>query len=126
MSAAGWQQIKTILHSALEQDANLVAAYLDKACAGDLELRAEIDSLLSRQDRAKDFLEVKAIDIIDQTLAAKLIEQAQPASAANGNINQPGELNESNAVNAVNELNASGRPNDPLIGRQLGDFIIQK
>jgi serine/threonine protein kinase/tetratricopeptide (TPR) repeat protein len=38
------------------------AAYLDKVCGGDEELRAEVETLLKAHDEAGDFLEVPAVD----------------------------------------------------------------
>jgi serine/threonine protein kinase/tetratricopeptide (TPR) repeat protein len=47
---------------ALERPASARAAYLDEACAGDTELRAEVESLLASHDEAGGFIEESAID----------------------------------------------------------------
>ena len=47
---------------ALERPASARAAYLDEACAGDTELRAEVESLLASHDEAGEFIEESAID----------------------------------------------------------------
>lgn len=43
---ARWQRIEQIFHEASEMDAIHRSVFLDKACAGDAALRAEVDSLL--------------------------------------------------------------------------------
>jgi non-specific serine/threonine protein kinase/serine/threonine-protein kinase len=47
---------------ALERPSSSRAAYLDEACAGDTELRAEVESLLASHEEAGEFIESSAID----------------------------------------------------------------
>ena len=47
-----WQQIKEILAHVLEQDPSERASYLDRACAGDSSLRAELDRWLAAEQNA--------------------------------------------------------------------------
>lgn len=47
MNRERWQQIDTILKSVLERPAGERAAFLDRACAGDAELRREVESLVA-------------------------------------------------------------------------------
>src|SRR5438132_794110 len=51
MKAERWRQIETIFHAARELTSGERAVFLAKACAGDEELRREIDSLLTEHDR---------------------------------------------------------------------------
>src|SRR5262245_28249146 len=46
------------VHSASERN-----SYLDEACGGDAELRAEVESLLEASDRAGSFLESPAVGV---------------------------------------------------------------
>ena len=63
MTREQWQNVRKILERALELDPAECATYLDEACAGDSELRREIDSLLAANDQAtRGFLTGKAID----------------------------------------------------------------
>ena len=48
MHAERWKQVEKLFHSALEQDATERADFLAGACAGDEELRREVESLLSQ------------------------------------------------------------------------------
>jgi non-specific serine/threonine protein kinase/serine/threonine-protein kinase len=63
MTREQWQNVRKILERALELDPGECAGYLDQACAGDAELRREVDSLLAANDAATGgFLAGKAID----------------------------------------------------------------
>ncbi|MEP7245984.1 MAG: serine/threonine-protein kinase [Gammaproteobacteria bacterium] len=57
MDDVRWQRVKEVFGSALEQGAESRAAYLEDACAGDTELRAEVDSLLAAHETTGDFIE---------------------------------------------------------------------
>jgi Tol biopolymer transport system component len=60
-----YQQVKLVLQAALELDPAAQSALLDRACAGDPELRTEVESLL-RYDSASDaFLERPAAEEVD-------------------------------------------------------------
>ena len=53
-----WQAVKTVLESALDTPPSQRAALLDAACAHDLGLRGEVESLLAHETEALgDFLE---------------------------------------------------------------------
>src|SRR5207253_1225528 len=47
MDRARWQLVNRITADALEIDADLRAAFLDRECAGDPELRGEVDRILA-------------------------------------------------------------------------------
>ncbi len=66
MNPERWQQIKAALHEALELEAELRPAYIDRICANDLELRAELESLLTADNQAGDaFLDTPAAAGLD-------------------------------------------------------------
>src|SRR5947207_3128437 len=72
MTPERWQQIKTLLESVLELETGQRAAFLDKACFGNPNLREEVDRLISLQEKAEDFLESPPVEaaariIADQT-----------------------------------------------------------
>jgi WD40 repeat protein/tetratricopeptide (TPR) repeat protein/tRNA A-37 threonylcarbamoyl transferase component Bud32 len=53
--------IKSIFSEALQKkDAQVQAAYLDKACGNDIQLRAKVEALLRAHQQAGDFLEAPA------------------------------------------------------------------
>ncbi|HEY8458766.1 MAG TPA: protein kinase, partial [Blastocatellia bacterium] len=57
MTAERWRQIEDLFHSALDLAPGDRAAFLDGACAGDAELRRQVDALLESFDEAGDFIE---------------------------------------------------------------------
>ena len=72
MTPERWQQIKTLLDSALERDLHEQTAFLDEACAGDTALRAEVEALIESYARAANFIEVPAYEV----MAGSLTESA--------------------------------------------------
>jgi non-specific serine/threonine protein kinase/serine/threonine-protein kinase len=59
MEPERWRQIDRILQDVLERPAPERPAFLSRACAGDRELRAEVESLIAAHDRQDSFLEPK-------------------------------------------------------------------
>src|SRR5688500_16942504 len=57
MPRKNWQQVKDTFHEALRIDPALRDRFLDEACAGDIDLRIEVESLLISFTDAKSFLE---------------------------------------------------------------------
>lgn len=51
-----WRQIDDLFIAALERDADQCAIFLDRACAGDEQLRYEVTSLLAAHEQAGSFL----------------------------------------------------------------------
>src|ERR1700756_1063057 len=58
-----WQRIEEIFHTATDLSDGARATYLDAICAGDLELRFEIESLLSHDGSAETLFS----DVVAQT-----------------------------------------------------------
>jgi serine/threonine protein kinase/tetratricopeptide (TPR) repeat protein len=52
-----WEKVRSIFQAAGELPPEEWAAYLDKACAGDEDVRQEVESLLASHEQATDFLE---------------------------------------------------------------------
>jgi serine/threonine protein kinase len=63
------QRAAEIVKSALERAREERPAFLDEACAGDADLRAEVDSFLQFQDEASEFIEQGALQVAAETLA---------------------------------------------------------
>jgi eukaryotic-like serine/threonine-protein kinase len=64
-----WQEIERIYHAARELDASARAEFPAKACAGDPDLRDEVDSLLAQADQHESFLLSPAIEAAAEALA---------------------------------------------------------
>ena len=64
-----WQQVERVYHSILAKHPGERSAFLAEACAGDEELRREIESLLAYEDRAENFIETQALDVAARMMA---------------------------------------------------------
>jgi tetratricopeptide (TPR) repeat protein len=62
-----WSRVESVLHAALERSADERAAFLDRACGGDAELRRDVASLLEAHERSG------AIDRISAEVISPLI-----------------------------------------------------
>src|SRR4026209_2999144 len=56
-----WQRVKEIFDGALELQGDERAAFLDRACDGNVEVREEVESLLSSYEVAGSFMEAPAV-----------------------------------------------------------------
>ncbi len=56
MTPEDWQRIKMLLNEALELPPSERSGFLQKVCAGEVELRAELESLLVREQETAGFL----------------------------------------------------------------------
>src|SRR5438128_524144 len=70
MTPERWHQIEQLCRQALDRNTTERVAFLQQACAGDDELRLEVDSLLAKETSAEDFLRQPAVH-----QAAKDLEQ---------------------------------------------------
>jgi len=61
MTPERWEQIERLYHSALECEADEREPFLDRACAGDAELRREIASLLAHDGLGDSFIAAPAL-----------------------------------------------------------------
>ncbi|MFZ0814753.1 MAG: tetratricopeptide repeat protein [Candidatus Sulfotelmatobacter sp.] len=52
-----WKRVEAVLNEALDMRPEDRPAFLDRECAGDLELRREVDSLLASVDKSLGFIE---------------------------------------------------------------------
>ena len=72
MDADRWHRVEQLYHAALKMEVAQRAAFLKEACQGDAELWQEVESLLSYEKSAADFIEMPAFD-----LAARMMAQSQ-------------------------------------------------
>jgi eukaryotic-like serine/threonine-protein kinase len=69
-----WQEIERLYQAALEREPWERAAFLRYACAGEEDLRREIESLLGYEDRAEQFIEAPALELQARRMAEDRIE----------------------------------------------------
>jgi len=63
MTPERWQQVKNLFHAALERESNHRAHFLDEACAGDVSLRREVESLIASHERTGSFIDSPAYEV---------------------------------------------------------------
>lgn len=61
MTPERWQQVEEVLQRALDRPAPDRVSFLDEACSGDEDLRADATSLISAYEEAGDFIEQPAL-----------------------------------------------------------------
>jgi len=70
MNREQFQQISKLYDAALELEPDQRAAFLNEACAGDEELRHEVESLLASEEQAGSFLAAPALEVAAKVLTA--------------------------------------------------------
>ena len=76
MTPEQYQRVGQLYHAALDLPREIRSSFLDGACAGDDELRREVESLLRAHDDAGDFIAGPAMNV-----AARLITPDKDAEA---------------------------------------------
>lgn len=71
MTPDRWQHINRLFQEALDHSTNERSAFLDEACAGDEDSRNEVQSLISFDAKAQDFLEVPALEVASRWFAGE-------------------------------------------------------
>jgi Tol biopolymer transport system component len=69
MTPERYRQIGELYHAALEVDEDDRAAFLERACAGDEEMRREVESLVISHEEAADFIAEPALAVAAELLA---------------------------------------------------------
>src|SRR5436309_2551408 len=72
MNSKRSQEIDEIFQAALDLPSEQRLAYLDRACASDEDLRAEVESLISSYEQAGSFIEQPAIEVDASVVAGPL------------------------------------------------------
>jgi TolB-like protein/Tfp pilus assembly protein PilF/predicted Ser/Thr protein kinase len=69
MKPERWEQVAQLYGAALEREGRERAAFLGEACAGDEDLRREVESLLAYEGKKASFLESPALEVAARELA---------------------------------------------------------
>ncbi len=77
MTPERFRQVNQLVSLVLEQEESERSAFLDRACSGDRELKREVKSLLASDERAGDFLDEPAAQVV-----AELLEHDSRADVA--------------------------------------------
>src|SRR5262245_51042441 len=73
-----WRQVETLYHAALEREPRARDAFLDQACAGDEELRREVEELLRYDGAAVSFIQGNALAFEARRLEPEELSQTAP------------------------------------------------
>lgn len=88
------QQIGDIFQSAIDLPPERRREFLDEACANDLDLRSEIESLISSHEQSGGFIEDSAADIAASLLAGGALRDRQVAQFRVGELLGSGGMGE--------------------------------
>lgn len=92
MEPERWKLVEQLYHSAMEQQESQRAAFLERACAGDPDLRREVESLLTYVNQTGKFIDKGALALIAEEMAtsrnASPDSQSQPDSMIGKRISQ--------------------------------------
>jgi serine/threonine protein kinase len=69
MTPEHWEQVALLHRAALQYEESRRAAFLHDACAGDEDLRCEVESLLAYEEKAANFMEVPALEVVAKQIA---------------------------------------------------------
>src|SRR5437763_204305 len=81
MTPERWQRIDEIFQAAVELTAEERAVFVESACAGDDELRREVESLITADEQGLSFVDEPAVQV-----AASLIATSEPELAEGHSI----------------------------------------
>ena len=82
MEPERWREIGRLYHAALEREEGQRTAFLKEACAGDEDLRREVESLLAQEDGGDPFLEAPALEVAARALAQERAETTNATGQA--------------------------------------------
>jgi serine/threonine protein kinase len=73
-----WKQVEQLFNAAMELEPAARKSFLAEACAGDEELRREVESLLAYENETAGFIRKPALEVAANALAADEREADQP------------------------------------------------
>lgn len=74
MANENWEKAKRIFADAIKVAPDERVHFLDKVCAGDADIRREVESLLSSYDEAESFMENPAVGEVAETVVKEKLE----------------------------------------------------
>ena len=72
MQAERWRRVEQLYHAAMQQEENHRAAFLERSCAGDQDLRVEVESLMAYAQQTGQIIDKPAIGLVAGVLAEDL------------------------------------------------------
>jgi serine/threonine protein kinase/tetratricopeptide (TPR) repeat protein len=121
MEPERWRLVEQLYHTALKQEKNERASFLEQASLGDLALREEVESLLACQEKAGDFIESPALEVAAQLLTKEEIEEHGPKPLAVGRLISHYRIIEQIGAGGMGEVY---RAHDPRLGRDVAIKVL--
>jgi serine/threonine protein kinase len=72
MQAERWRHLEELYHAAMEQEESQRAPFLERSCAGDQALRAEVESLIAYARQTGRMIDQRAIEVVAAAMAEGL------------------------------------------------------
>jgi acyl-CoA synthetase (AMP-forming)/AMP-acid ligase II len=118
-----WPRVRKILEDALERPSGERAAFLDRACGDDPDVRREVESLLAREDDAEsaDLPHLRALSYGGGKMPQSVIERAMELFPDTDFTNAYGLTETSSTISLLgpDEHRAAAGSDDPAIRRRL-------
>ncbi|MFL6334767.1 MAG: protein kinase domain-containing protein [Pyrinomonadaceae bacterium] len=115
MRVERWRRIEELLGAALERDDGERAAFVERACAGEVGLRREVESLLAHEAASAGFIESSAFPLAAELLAEDDLDEEQ-AHWENRRVG---------AYRIIREIGRGGMGMVFLAEREAGEFRQQ-
>jgi serine/threonine-protein kinase len=79
-SSTRWQRLQALFYEALDLKPEARSAFLEQNCAGDIELRKEVEALLDSAEKPMDFLQQPVVDAAHQMMLQSRREMVAPGT----------------------------------------------
>ncbi len=78
MQAERWRRLEELYHAAMEQEESQRSAFLERSCAGDRNLRVEVESLIAYARQTGRIIDQPAMEVVAAALAKDLCARGGP------------------------------------------------
>ena len=69
MQPERWRRVEELYHTAMEQEEDQRAAFLERSCADDEALRVEVESLMGYARQSGRMIDQRAVDVVAEAMS---------------------------------------------------------